>query len=164
MEVLKIFELFYRNKVRYLICGGLAMNVYGIPRMTADIDLLLDFEIDNLKAFEKVLNSLGYTSLLPIDIKSLNNISERKNLREEKNLVAFSYYNHQSNQMAIDVLIDIPFSFEAMYERRVIRKSSDYEINLTSVNDMIKLKELAGRSQDISDIKMLNQYLKNESN
>jgi len=43
MEYLQLFKKLSEEQVRYLICGGLAVNIYGIPRMTADIDLLLDF-------------------------------------------------------------------------------------------------------------------------
>ena len=50
MEYLELFSKLEQFKVRYLICGGLAVNIYGIPRMTADIDLLLDFT-------EKLLNN-----------------------------------------------------------------------------------------------------------
>ena len=47
MEYEKLFDCFYNNKVRYVICGGLAVNIYGIPRMTADIDLIIDFSAEN---------------------------------------------------------------------------------------------------------------------
>jgi len=44
MEYLKLFEQLQQHDIRYMLCGGLAVNVYGIPRMTADIDIVLDFE------------------------------------------------------------------------------------------------------------------------
>ncbi len=37
MEYLKLFKLLDAREVRYLLCDGLAVNIYGIPRMTADI-------------------------------------------------------------------------------------------------------------------------------
>ena len=51
MEYLELFSKLEQFKVRYLICGGLAVNIYGIPRMTADIDLLLDFTEKNVTDF-----------------------------------------------------------------------------------------------------------------
>lgn len=31
----------YKNKVRYLIVGGLAVNLSGVPRVTQDIDIII---------------------------------------------------------------------------------------------------------------------------
>ena len=41
MDYFKLFEALYLAKIKYLVCGGLAVNIYGIPRMTADVDLLI---------------------------------------------------------------------------------------------------------------------------
>ena len=49
MEYSLLFEQLEKQKIRYLLCGGMAVNIYGIPRMTADIDLLLDFNEDNIE-------------------------------------------------------------------------------------------------------------------
>ncbi|CAN5463223.1 hypothetical protein BH11BAC1_BH11BAC1_02030 [soil metagenome] len=38
--------------VRYVVCGGLAVNLHGVPRMTADIDIILGLEEVNLLQFE----------------------------------------------------------------------------------------------------------------
>ena len=70
-HIAKLFKELSQNKVRYLVCGGLAVNVYGIPRTTADIDLLLDFEENNILSFEKVVTSQNYKPLLPIKLNSL---------------------------------------------------------------------------------------------
>ena len=62
MEIKKIFDVLNQYNVKYLVCGGLAVNIYGIPRMTADIDLLLDFEdnnISNWKRHQAFIISIG---------------------------------------------------------------------------------------------------------
>ena len=55
MEYQKLFKTLNQYKVNYLICGGMAVNIYGIPRMTADIDIILDFEENNISNFENAL-------------------------------------------------------------------------------------------------------------
>jgi hypothetical protein len=65
MDYLQIFDLLPTHNVRYLLCGGLAVNIYGVPRMTADIDLILDFDEDNLKQFEICVVNALYQSQLP---------------------------------------------------------------------------------------------------
>jgi len=45
----QLFMTSYIKKVRYLLAGGIAVNLYGIERATADIDIIVDLEDDNLK-------------------------------------------------------------------------------------------------------------------
>jgi hypothetical protein len=160
MEYLKLFSKLQEQKVRYLICGGLAVNIYGIPRMTADIDLLLDFTEQNLLAFENVMNEIGYKPTLPIKLSSLFDFDKRKLLKEDKNLIAFSFFNHENNLMSIDVLLDLPITFELLWKNKTKRKFETTEVYLVSVDDLIILKEYSGREQDIQDIIYLKQYKK----
>ncbi len=157
MEYINLFKKLYEQKVKYLICGGLAVNIYGIPRMTADIDLLVAFENENIKKFEKVIEELEFASVVPIQLNSLLDESERANMIEEKNLIAYSYYNKRANFMNLDVLIDVPISFEGMWDVREERNIEDFKINIVSLDDLIRLKKYANRTQDQQDVLMLNK-------
>ncbi|MFN4234577.1 MAG: nucleotidyl transferase AbiEii/AbiGii toxin family protein [Bacteroidia bacterium] len=160
MEYLKLFSKLDEQKVRYLICGGLAVNIYGIPRMTADIDFLLDFNEQNLLAFENVMNEIGYKPTLPIKLSSLFEFEKRKLLKDEKNLIAFSFFNQKNNLMSVDIILDLPISFEKLWKNKTIRKFETTEVYLVSVDDLIALKEYSGREQDKQDIIFLKQYKK----
>ena len=35
MEYEDLFESLWKENVRFLICGGLALNIYGIPKSTS---------------------------------------------------------------------------------------------------------------------------------
>lgn len=157
----KLFRELSQNKVRYLICGGLAVNVYGIPRTTADIDLLLDFEEKNILSFEKVVADQNYKPLLPISLNSLVDKSKREEIIRKKNLVAFSYYNAIANIMSVDVLIDVPLSFDEIWARKEIRNFGTDEIFFISLDDLISLKHYSNRVQDKQDIFFLSK-IKNE--
>src|ERR1035438_10097548 len=105
MEYEQLFEALWKEKVRFLICGGLAVNIYGIPRMTADIDLLIDFENENLFRFDAVLKKLMYTPVTPIPVSELSNKSRRLEVVKDKNMIAYSYCNSRSNYMSVEVLL-----------------------------------------------------------
>ena len=160
MDYIDFFRGLSEEKVRYLICGGLAVNIYGIPRMTADIDILLDFEKENILKFEKVIDKLEYKSILPFPLSQILETHKRLKLKEEKNLIAFSYFNTTSNLMSIDVLIDPPFSFEKMWSERETRALEEMTINLTSVEQLIEMKKNTGRTQDKQDIIHLSKFKK----
>jgi hypothetical protein len=145
------------NDVRYLICGGLAVNLYGVTRMTADIDLLLDLTVDNIQQFQSVIRALNFFPVLPLPMKLLADDIKRLSLIEEKNLIAYSFYNSVKGFMNIDVIIDIPNSFDELWKRKETRTIDDYLIYILSIEDLIKLKEFANREQDKNDILMLRK-------
>ena len=163
MEYIGLFRKLFEAQVQYLICGGLAVNIYGIPRMTADIDLLISFDEANIQQFEQVLSELAFESVVPIQLNTLLDQGKRQQVIEEKNLIAYSYYNKHSNYMNIDILIDVPLSFQNMWTSRETRSIEDFKINIVSLQDLIDLKRYANRTQDKQDILMLNK-LQNISN
>ena len=55
----KLFSQLNANHVRYLVVGGVAVNLYGIERATADIDMVLALNKENLRKFIEVAKSLG---------------------------------------------------------------------------------------------------------
>jgi hypothetical protein len=160
MDYLGIFEQLHKHQVKYLLCGGLAVNIYGIPRMTADIDLILDFDKENLKQFEICVVNAFYQSQIPLSLSLLSSQQERIKLVKEKNLIALSYFNTRGNVMSMDVLIDVPLNFADMWERKTTRTSDEIDIHIVSVNDLIKLKEYSNRKQDQDDIYLLSQIKK----
>lgn len=159
MEYEKLFKALWEAKIRYLICGGLAVNIYGIPRMTADIDLLLDFESKNLEEFEKTLKEISYKASVPVPIRSLVDEKTRKNLKQEKNMIAYSFYSSIAGAMTIDVLIDTPLSFAEFWDKREVRKMNDYEVNLAGLEHLIELKKYSNRAQDKEDVILLSKLL-----
>ena len=60
-----LFEALKKHDVKYVICGGLAVNLHGVPRMTADIDIILDMNQENLLRFEACTASLNYQVSVP---------------------------------------------------------------------------------------------------
>ena len=160
MEYLKLFKIFNQYKVKYLICGGLAVNIYGIPRMTADIDILLDFEEENLTNFETAIKLLLYQNSIPISIKTFINKEERQKIIKEKNLIAYSFYNSNSGFVTLDVLLDTPIIFSELWKNKSERKNNDVSLNLVSVEDLISLKKYSNRLQDQNDVLLLSRLLK----
>lgn len=48
-----VFSELNKSKVKYLVTGGVALNLHGIPRMTADLDLMVDSKRGNLMKLVK---------------------------------------------------------------------------------------------------------------
>lgn len=159
MEYLKLFKSLSDAGVKYLLCGGVAVNIYGIPRMTADIDFIIELTEGNVSKFEKAMRELGYSTALPINLAKLCDTKERHKLIEQKNLKAVQFISESSKFFSIDVIIDFD-DFESFWENRNKRIADDTEINLVSLDDLITMKLKANRPQDISDIENLKRITK----
>ena len=59
MFYLELFRCLQKYDVRYLLAGGLAMNLHGVPRMTMDVDLVLALDDANVEAFLSCARELG---------------------------------------------------------------------------------------------------------
>jgi hypothetical protein len=53
-------------EVRYVLVGGVAVILHGVPRTTADVDLVLDLEVDNVRRFIDAVGALGYVPRAPV--------------------------------------------------------------------------------------------------
>jgi predicted nucleotidyltransferase len=157
MEYSELFRSLYENDIKYLLCGGLAVNIYGISRMTADIDILIDFEKGNLEKLEQVLENISYKPHLPIPIRKLEVLADRRKLIEERNLIAYSYYNATVDYLSLDVLVDVPLSFGDLWERKEARPLDDFMVYIVALDDLIALKKYANRIQDQEDVKLLTR-------
>jgi hypothetical protein len=160
MEYLRIFKALQQFNVKYLVCGGLAVNIYGIPRMTADIDLLIDFDEENITNFESAIKLLVYQQRLPVPLRNFTTARSREAAVKESNLIAYSYYSDASGFMDLDVLLDVPVDFEQLWKNRTIKKAMDVEMHLVGIEDLIVLKKYANRIQDQNDVLLLSKLKK----
>ena len=160
MEYTQLFQKLEQQNIRYLVCGGLAVNIYGIPRMTADMDILLDFTEENVSKFESAVKLLQYQSVIPLSIKTFVTKEERAKAIAEKNLIAYSYFNSAANYMNLDILMDVPFPFDEMWREREQRKIKDISVNIVSVDHLIEMKKYSNRKQDQDDVLLLSKLTK----
>ena len=66
MRLEKLITELVRKRISYMVVGGYAVNFHGYSRNTVDIDLIIKFNLTNLKKIEKILHDMGMISRLPI--------------------------------------------------------------------------------------------------
>ncbi len=160
MYYFEILEGLYKSKVRYLIAGGLSVNLYGVPRVTQDIDIVIAMDRENVLKITSLLKELGYVPRLPVNPDDLANPDKVKDWIENKNLKAFSFYHKNENYKVLDIVLVHPLDFEKSFKNRTVKRAKDIDIYLASMDDVVKMKEFSGRPQDLSDIEMLNKVRK----
>lgn len=141
--------------VKYLVAGGLAVNLHGVPRMTQDLDLLIELDEENILIILKALGSIGYIPRLPVRGEDFADKEIRDRWMKEKNMKAFTLAHSIKPFQEVDLLFDSAVDYEAAALNMEIRKAGDLSIPVVSIDDLIVMKSAAGRKQDMSDVRML---------
>ena len=150
-----LFSKFEEEHIKYLVVGGLAVNLHGVPRMTADVDIAIAFDAGNVQALLGLLEKLGYKPRAPVDPALLGDPSARATWQTEKQMRAFSFLNHANPLEELDVMLDTPFDFMEAYKRRQVITAGSLNVSVASLDDLITTKQGTGRAQDDADIAAL---------
>ncbi|OGN92411.1 MAG: hypothetical protein A2Z71_09495 [Chloroflexi bacterium RBG_13_50_21] len=135
-----VFASLQKHKVKYLVIGGIAAVLYGVPRATFDLDILIDANRSNtrrlLDAFLQA--GLGTASLTsPDDVLSHEITIFRDRVR-------------------IDVQIKtLGLVFSDAWKRREIMEFNGQKFWVVSKDDLIISKRAAGRTIDLEDVRLL---------
>ncbi len=159
-----IFEALDGAGVRYLIAGGVAVNIHGYQRMTADLDLVVQLERDNIVKAMSALNSLGYRPIVPVTEIDFADADIRQGWVKNKNMKVLSFHADQSPETAIDIFVTEPFDFDKAYNAAIAAEiNPELIVNVVSIPMLIKMKNEAGRPRDLDDVMHL-EMIADETN
>jgi hypothetical protein len=155
-SVEEIIQALNDASIRYLIAGGLAVVAHGHLRFTSDVDLIVDLDEDNARRAMSALSGLGYKPRAPVAIEDFASSSIRSQWIREKGLVVFSLHSSQHPATEIDLFVESPVDFSHAY-RAALRLELSEKVVATFLgyDDLLALKKLAGRPQDLEDMKEL---------
>jgi len=136
-ELVSVVGALDAGAVEYALVGGLAVTVWGAPRATKDIDLLVRGEdVDRGKAAVRVL---GYTlEALPMEF------SDGMQLQRVSKVVDRAL-------MTVDFIL-VDKNLEAVWASRQRRAIEGGELSVVSREALIAMKVAAGRPQDQADV------------
>ncbi len=127
-----------RAGIPYMIIGGQAVQLYGEPRMTRDIDLTLGVGVEGLQHVLAVCLEMPLNVLVD---------DKEKFVRETMVLPAM--------EEKTGIRVDFVFSFTG-YEKQALRRARTVNIKgcpvrFVSMEDLIVHKVVAGRARDNED-------------
>jgi len=157
----KIFENLNNKQVQYVVVGGVACVLHGVVRLTADLDIMICLEENNITKFVTIMNELGYKPKVPVKAEDFISAEKRKKWIKEKNMKVLSFFHPDNPVNLIDVFIEEFIDFKTIISDAVKMKSGKTTIPVASIKNLIKLKEISGRPQDIADIRALKEIEKN---
>jgi hypothetical protein len=150
-------------RVRYLMAGGLAVVAHGHVRFTADVDIVLDMDRDNVLRATGALSALGYRPRAPVRIEELADPAMRGRWVQEKGLTVFSLFSTTHPATEVDLFVESPLDFESAFKRSLsLEVAPGVKATFVGIHDLIDMKRAAGRQQDIEDVERLEALIEDE--
>ncbi len=150
-----VFRQFQNKRLDYIIVGGIAANLLGFVRATADLDILIDISSVNIRKTDALLRALGYKIKVPVDISKLDN-EYLSVLIKTKHMKALNYYkNDQISE--VDIIVDSPVSFAQAKKRAKILTVRGLKLPVVCIDDLIRMKTKTGRAVDKYDVAELKK-------
>jgi len=166
MNIFKdIFGALNQRGVKYLVAGGIAVNLYGIERATADLDIVVFLERENLARFISVAHGMGLKPKIRARLEDLLDTDKRIAWIVEKGMRAFSLFDPKNPFFLIDVLIEFAFDFDEAYGRKETVCFENTAIPLVPLDTLMEMKIGTGRPQDEADLsylKRIQEMVENE--
>ncbi|MEW6348412.1 MAG: DUF6036 family nucleotidyltransferase [Thermodesulfobacteriota bacterium] len=135
-----VFASLQRHEVKYLVIGGIATVLYGIPRATFDLDVLIEPTLHNARHLLDALSEaqLGTAAL----------ITPEELLAEEITIF--------KDRVRIDVQTSTPgLQFADAWGKRETMEYQGQVFQVVSRGDLIASKRAAGRPIDLEDVRLL---------
>jgi tRNA nucleotidyltransferase/poly(A) polymerase len=135
-----VFASFQRQEVKYLVIGGIAAILHGVPRATFDLDILIEATPENAKNLLDALMEagLGTATLTTAEDLLSNEITVFK------------------DRARIDVQTSTPgIVFGDAWKRREKMVFQGQEFYVVSKEDLIVTKRASGHEIDLSDVRLL---------
>jgi hypothetical protein len=152
-----IFEALNRERVRYVIVGGLATVLHGFARLTADVDLVVDLSPpESLKAIDALV-ALGFRARVPVDPRQFADPLARRRWIDEKNMQVFTLIDPADPMRSVDLFVDEPIPFDELWARAEMVTLPNTSVRVAAIADLILMKQRAGRPQDLIDIDALRR-------
>ncbi len=159
MFYIDLLKDLYHSHIQYLIVGGVAVNLHGVPRATFDFDLVISTDKENVLALLQVLKNGGYIPSVPENPALLADAEKIAFWIQEKNLIAFSFFHEKHSHQVVDIILKHPLDFIGAYSRKITKTIDDFELHLASMEDLILMKMESARPKDLKDIEFLNRAI-----
>jgi len=135
-----VFASFQSHQVKYVVIGGIAAVLHGVPRATFDLDILIEASPDNVK---RLLDALLEAQLGTAALTTPENVLANE----------ITVFN---DRVRIDVQTSTPgLNFTEAWDKRETMSYQGQIFYVVTLDDLIASKRAAGRPVDLEDIAML---------
>lgn len=162
MKIAELLRALSEAQVRYVLVGGIAVQLHGYLRSTFDVDLVLAMDDDNLVRFIEVAKQKGLVPSIPVPIDALRNAGQIEQWHREKGMLAFALREPQVGGGVVDILVRPEVPFEQLMENAVEGKLFAQQVWIASIEDLLVMKRAVNRPKDQLDVVALEKIKRGE--
>jgi predicted nucleotidyltransferase len=135
----EFLKLLNSGKVEYLVIGGYAVNYYGFPRATADLDIWISIDPENAGRVAQVLRDFGFAQ------------AEAATFLKPRKVIRMGV-----PPLRLEILTSISgVEFAECYARRRKAELDGIAVSLIDLEDLKRNKRATGRLRDRLDLEQL---------
>jgi hypothetical protein len=149
-----IFAALQATGARYVVVGGVAVNLHGYQRFTKDVDLVVELIPDQTLHVLEALQSLGFRPNIPVKVTDFANPAIRESWVREKGMMVFQLFSDTS-RVTVDIFAQYPVEFDELYAESTIVWLPSASLRIASIEHLMQMKRVAGRPQDMLDLEKL---------
>ncbi len=155
LDIQALLRELVESEVEFLLIGGVAVGYHGYVRATKDVDVVPAPDRENLERLARVLERVGaeVEGSHDFDKGELPDPVEPGALELGGNWILLTRLGRLDVMQWIG---DIPL-WEELSPTAVADSIGDLPIKIVSYEDLVRLKELAGRPEDLMDLQRLRE-------
>jgi hypothetical protein len=146
-DTFRIIDSLNENEVNYIIVGGTATIIHGLPRMTENIDLVIKMNENNVDKLSKALKSI-------FDDENIDEIT----YDELKEFSVIRYISPSDDMIDIKGNWGVAFDYDKIQKER--KEISGREVIVATSKALLAMKSNTYREKDKIDVIYLRELLK----
>ena len=141
MDIESLLRSLNDHSVEYVLIGATAFPVHGYARATLDVDIFIRATPENAQRTHQALTAFGYDLAEVTDDELLT-----KKVLIRQYLVEADIHPYVRG-----------ITFDEVWSRRVHDRLGQTPTAFASLDDLIRMKEAAGRPRDLEDLRVLRR-------
>ena len=145
-ELLHFWRICNRIGLKYIMIGGVAINLHGYSRSTEDIDIWIDDTEENRNKLHSVFKEYGYADL--------------PSFKTMQFVLGWTYF-HLNNGIRLDIMTSVKgleeYTFDHCLEAASTATILDITVPFLQLNQLIEAKIASNRPKDQIDVLALQK-------
>lgn len=144
-----LLQVLRSYQVDFIVIGGIAGRIFGSPTVTEDLDICYGRDRTNLRRLADALDELH---------ARLRDANDVKMLFDEKLLTSLQIITLETDYGNLDIILEPPGTsgYSDLIKRAYREDLGGVVVSVTSLEDLIRMKEAAGRPKDLIEAEILH--------
>ena len=162
IDFIEILNRLHDSHVDFVIVGGVAAALHGGSRVTFDLDVVPSLEPNSWAAAIDLLWDLGARPRIPETLERIRDVDNVRRWQVDKGMLALNFRSPDGST-EVDLPVGESANLETLQRNANRVTLGNRTFLVASINDLIEMKQKAGRPQDLLDIAQLRAVEKRKN-